>query len=436
MKLIIDQLGRIDHAEIDIRPLTVLIGKNGTNKTWVAHSYFKLLERLRVEASLSPASSADPASTLAGVIAADWAAKIKKSQPGAVSFSLGRAELVSQLPETVSFNLQGAVWQSTLGARLPPSACVALHLGREELQAGAATRIEVTVGQGPLTVETSLYLEGEPEPRKTTAYPDPKSLRSVLRQAVESLLCGWRRHVRALPAERVNLAQIFPVLIRNKDVLMPRALVDFCYMMSLASAASLPPPDSTLTEALVKVAGGRLSFESGELVFRPLSSGDVALPLKAAASLTKAIAGLGVFLSTATRRDVVIIDEPEMNAHPESQVALVNLFAAMLRQGIEVVIVTHSPYILDHITTLLEASRLDSGPRSEVGKRLALGSPDLYIDPQELAVYQFETSGEVRSVLDRENGVIDWSTFTAVSDRESTIVNALIDAEESGSGAG
>lgn len=185
----------------------------------------------------------------------------------------------------------------------------------------------------------------------------------------------------------------------------------------------------------MKVVGGRLLFENGELMFRPSNVASIALPLKAAASLVKSVAGLRVFLSTAARRDVLIIDEPEMNAHPEAQVALTELFAAMIRQGIEIVVATHSPYVVDHLNTLLEASRLDSGPRSKVGNQFALGSPDVYIEPEELAVYQFETNGEVRSVLDRKNGVIDWSTFTAVSDRESTMVNALIEAEETASSA-
>lgn len=435
MKLILDQLGRIGHAELDIRPLTVFIGKNGTGKTWTAHSYFKLLERLRVVERQSPPRAGDSLASLANATATSWEAKIEEASPGSVSFSLDRAELVAQLPETVSLSLRGAVWPSTLGARLPSGTRVQLEVDRDELQAGVAVRVEVTVGQEPLKVQQSLYLEGEPEPWTTTAYPAQRDLQSVLRQAIEDLLCGWRKQVRALPAERVNLAQVFPSLIRNKDVSMPRALVDFCYMMSLASASPMEPPDTTLTDALASVAGGRLSFEDRELVFRPAGAADVALPLKAAASLVKSVAGLRVFLGAAVRGDVLIIDEPEMNAHPEAQVALTELFVAMIRQGIQVVLATHSPYVLDHLNTLLEASRLDSGPRSKVASQLALGSPDVYVEPEELAVYQFESSGEVRSVLDRKTGMIDWSTFTAVSARESTMVNALIEAEESASRA-
>ena len=42
MDLILDKLGRIDHAEIEIRPLTVFVGENNTNKTWAAYCLYGL----------------------------------------------------------------------------------------------------------------------------------------------------------------------------------------------------------------------------------------------------------------------------------------------------------------------------------------------------------------------------------------------------------
>ena len=42
MDLILDKLGRIEHAEIEIRPLTVFVGENNTNKTWAAYCLYGL----------------------------------------------------------------------------------------------------------------------------------------------------------------------------------------------------------------------------------------------------------------------------------------------------------------------------------------------------------------------------------------------------------
>ena len=42
MKLTLHNLGRIKFGEIDIRPLTVLVGPNNTNKTWCAYTLYGL----------------------------------------------------------------------------------------------------------------------------------------------------------------------------------------------------------------------------------------------------------------------------------------------------------------------------------------------------------------------------------------------------------
>ena len=46
MDLILDKLGRIEHAEIEIRPLTVFVGENNTNKTWAAYCLYGLARHL------------------------------------------------------------------------------------------------------------------------------------------------------------------------------------------------------------------------------------------------------------------------------------------------------------------------------------------------------------------------------------------------------
>lgn len=46
MRLGIRNLGRIAHAELDIRPLTIFVGPNNTNKTWAAYCLYGLAQRL------------------------------------------------------------------------------------------------------------------------------------------------------------------------------------------------------------------------------------------------------------------------------------------------------------------------------------------------------------------------------------------------------
>lgn len=60
-----------------------------------------------------------------------------------------------------------------------------------------------------------------------------------------------------------------------------------------------------------------------------------------------------------------MVDEPELNLHPENQRKVARLLAALVNFGIKVFITTHSDYILKELNTLIML-----GQGSEESKRL------------------------------------------------------------------
>ena len=102
--------------------------------------------------------------------------------------------------------------------------------------------------------------------------------------------------------------------------------------------------------------GGRIAFENGAgggLVFRFGTGGE--LPIQGAASLVRALAGLDLYIRRFFEPgDLLVIDEPEMNAHPDAQLRITELLAHLVNKGVRVVLTTHSPYVLDHLGTLSE----------------------------------------------------------------------------------
>ena len=49
MKLEIRNLGVIEEAKIDIKPLTVFVGPNNAGKTWLAYTFSGIFRRLWME---------------------------------------------------------------------------------------------------------------------------------------------------------------------------------------------------------------------------------------------------------------------------------------------------------------------------------------------------------------------------------------------------
>ena len=118
-----------------------------------------------------------------------------------------------------------------------------------------------------------------------------------------------------------------------------------------------------------------------------------------------------------------------MNAHPETQLALVELFALMIQAGVQLVLVTHSPYVLDHLGTLVEASRLKDAGRARIVEKLRLKNEGALLRPEQLAVYRFDLQGKVTSIFDQETRSMDLSTFSDVGDAETNLLSDVLTEE-------
>jgi hypothetical protein len=109
----------------------------------------------------------------------------------------------------------------------------------------------------------------------------------------------------------------------------------------------------------------------------------------------------------------VYFDEPEAHLHPGAQQKLMEIVAALVRGGTQMVITTHSPYILYALNNFLTASEVLSKRRPlppEVSAETAL-------IPQQIAAYCFSSSNKpVLDIMDREIGLINSDELNRVAE--------------------
>ena len=92
----------------------------------------------------------------------------------------------------------------------------------------------------------------------------------------------------------------------------------------------------------------------GEIVYIPNSNKKLRLSLAESSSSVRAMLDIGFYLQCiAQKGDILMIDEPELNLHPENQRLVARLFARLVNIGIKVFITTHSDYIVKEINTLI-----------------------------------------------------------------------------------
>ena len=113
------------------------------------------------------------------------------------------------------------------------------------------------------------------------------------------------------------------------------------------------------------LAGGvyKIDSRTGDITFKPYQRKrdgvrTEALGLHLTSSTVKSLFGLWFYLEyQAEKGDVLMIDEPELNIHPENQRKIARLLAQLVNAGLNVVISTHSDYMVREFNSLIMLSQ-------------------------------------------------------------------------------
>lgn len=133
--------------------------------------------------------------------------------------------------------------------------------------------------------------------------------------------------------------------------------------------------------------GGRISVtKDGDVEFVPKRGQK--LPIHLSASIVKTLSSLTFYLRhLATRGDLIIIDEPEMNLHPDAQIVLTHIFGQLMNQGLNLIISTHSDYIIRELNNMISLGAIID--REIIMKELSYDEGDV-IHSNDVSVYLFK----------------------------------------------
>lgn len=78
------------------------------------------------------------------------------------------------------------------------------------------------------------------------------------------------------------------------------------------------------------------------------------IPMYFSSSATKSLIELFFYIQhSAQKGDLLIIDEPELNLHPDNHMKIARLLAHLLNKGISIFITTHSDYLIKELNNLI-----------------------------------------------------------------------------------
>lgn len=136
--------------------------------------------------------------------------------------------------------------------------------------------------------------------------------------------------------------------------------------------------------------GKVLISTDGDIQFKPDKSPRTVLPIQMTASMIKTLSSLVVYLKHIARKDdLIIIDEPEVNLHPDNQIILTRILARLMNRGFRLLVSTHSDYVIREINNLVLMSHTENNAVSQLAKSNGY-TPEEFIDKNDLAVHIFK----------------------------------------------
>jgi hypothetical protein len=154
----------------------------------------------------------------------------------------------------------------------------------------------------------------------------------------------------------------------KSDYSMPvRANVDFTRQLeSLAKEESFIAKDypEVLSQFESIIGGEYLVTKNDELYYVPKGK-RARLTMDESSSSVRSLLDIGFYIRhVASKSDILIIDEPELNLHPSNQRSIARLIAQLVNLGVKVFITTHSDYIIRELNTMIMLSCDDDRIRS------------------------------------------------------------------------
>jgi hypothetical protein len=383
MKFEFYNLGAIDEASVELSPLTIVCGKNNTGKTYVSYAIYALLsnwfrlfewkaeanevKRLREHGSIS-INLIEKVSTHWDEIREEtvkrWldflplalAAPLTRFAETTLSFDVGLDERWIERSYAKEYRSEkGRVLFSASKSKGSPILEFVAVMD-EEGDVAPGYFMDGFIKQTVLEAVFSLYLPQVfmVSSERTGAVTFREEL-NLTKNRLVNLLAKTEKGKDAIDPGDLFAAVYrggYPLPVENNVQFVNR----FGSLESRIGPLATERPDLLL--AFESIVGGRFETNrDGVTHFIPAGS-KTKLQLSEASSSARSLVLVWYWLrAEAASGSMLLIDEPEMNLHPENQRAFARFIAKLVNSGVRVFITTHSDTIVREINTLLMLSR-------------------------------------------------------------------------------
>lgn len=441
--LVVEGLGRIERAEVQVQPFMLFVGENNSGKSYLASLLWGLaslrLELLPPTSSQEEATPADecerwvlhrfaqrqlePEYTLHegdNQLLLEWLNRL---------LDMRRNFIVSRV-----FN-QPDIKVSRLEInrfrRLSP---LKLRWGTLP-QANLDSRTFMTMEQGADHVGFNFAVTNGPL-RKTVCRTIAFNIawRLIMDGISQAIPGSWHASERIgdpiyLPASRTGFMLMYKAMVRRQlgqlglplesdrleeEFKLTRPAIKFLELLAVGIKSTEEGAFQEEADLLEQYSlHGRLESrtEVGTNDYQYLPVGaSTPLPMALSSSLVTELAPIILILRHVKQLPVLVLEEPEAHLHPRIQRLLAQVLVRLVRKGLKVWVTTHSENFCQQIDNFIKLAQLPN--RAEVARQLGYGEQD-YLDLSEVSGYQFVNRGakSIVSELEKSSAGLTMPTF-------------------------
>ena len=441
-------LGPIEEGEIRLHPLTVLIGKNNTGKTYVAqavYSAFKAVEQ--VNGVPEPLLSDEEAEELIGLdpgTAADrgwetFGLSVRSKVEGWLRDLLHQSSEHLENRLSIYFDVERLAelrrWGSTFDLDVSVYRQVS---GENRFLFGLSGETPADTGDMPWITDklrgramlNQIVGTARRYSERTPEYPlaqfakrrlSVQFARFAWAEAFLPLAAGLGGSAYYLPGGRSGLLEAWTDVVRLRlewerdrlglTVREPAALggiaLDFLSeLLPLFRQHRRPRQSNMLMLAaatrLEKLIAGEITLGQGpdKVPSFTYTQQGREIPIQRASSMVAEVAPLLGWIKHILRPgDLLLIDEPEAHMHPEAILAVAETLVALAGAGVRVLCTTHSSEFLHQVSNCMLRSRARENGQPSDGPT---------IGPSEVGVYRFEGTAKGGTRIIAEPIDTDW----------------------------
>lgn len=376
MKVVIENIGVFKYAEYDLADLTIICGKNNTGKTYATYclygflDYFRngyfinvpsnqistLLEDGNLSISLELTQKQinsyldDACSKFIKFLPRIFAAQDKYFANSRIHVKLDISEIAIPAVFEHSYRTNKKEFLQIVKSKDKNQLLISMLLKDEDYKGDASLQLTLSRIIGEALKE--IYFFGifkecfiaSAERTGAVIFKDELNVQknTILREVAH--------------ADDIDLEDIMNKIYNTSYALPVRRNVDFIRNLDSISKndSELYKTHPEIIAEFQNIVGGTYKASKEGLFFYPENSKTTKLSIGESASSVRSLLDVFFYLRhVAKPGHILMIDEPELNLHPECQRRLARLLAKLVNYGIQVFITTHSDYIIKEFNTLM-----------------------------------------------------------------------------------